>query len=159
MTAEELRNLLAYDPTIGIFTWKQRVAKCVQIDNVAGNTNKIGYVTIGLRKKVYKAHRLAWLYIHGSWPNGLIDHINGIKSDNRLSNLRVINETGNSENVRKPNKRNKSGFMGVILFQNKWRASITIKRKTHRIGDYITPEEAHQAYLEEKRKHHQSCTV
>jgi len=159
MTANELRDLLIYDPATGHFIWKQRVAKCIQIGDIAGNTNKIGYVTIGLQKKVYKAHRLAWLYIHGNWPVGLIDHINGIKSDNRIFNLRVVDETGNSENVRRPNKRNKSGFMGVIWFQNKWRASITINKKTRRIGDYITPEEAHQAYLAAKREHHQSCTV
>jgi hypothetical protein len=159
MTADELRNLLVYDPSTGHFTWKQRVAKCIQIGSIAGNTNKIGYVTIGLRKKVYKAHRLAWLYIHGEWPDGLIDHINGDKSDNRLVNLRVVNETGNSENVRKPNKRNKSGFMGVIWFQNKWRANITINRKTKWLGDYATPEEAHAAYLGAKRLHHATCTI
>jgi hypothetical protein len=73
--------------------------------------------------------------------------------------LRVVAADGNSQNIRRPNRRNKSGFLGVIWFQNKWRASITINRKTYRIGDYATPEEAHQAYLEAKRKHHQACTV
>jgi hypothetical protein len=159
MTTNELRNLLVYDPATGYFTWKQRVAKCIQIGSVAGNTNKTGYVTIGLCKKVYKAHRLAWLYTYGSWPDGLIDHINGVKSDNRLSNLRVVNETGNSENVRKPNKRNKSGFMGVIWYQNKWRANITVNKKTKWLGDYATPEEAHAAYLGAKRLHHAMCTI
>jgi hypothetical protein len=159
MTTNELRNFLVYDPATGHFTWKQRVAKCIQIGSIAGNTNKTGYVTIGLCKKVYKAHRLAWLYTYGSWPDGLIDHINGVKSDNRLSNLRVVNETGNSENVRKPNKRNKSGFMGVIWYQNKWRANITVNKKTKWLGDYATPEEAHAAYLGAKRLHHAMCTI
>jgi hypothetical protein len=159
MTADELCNLLVYDPATGHFTWKQRAAKCIQIGSVAGNTNKTGYVTIGLCKKVYKAHRLAWLYTYGSWPDGLIDHINGVKSDNRLFNLRVVNETGNSENVRKPNKRNKSGFMGVIWHQNKWRANITVNKKTKWLGDYATPEEAHAAYLGAKRLHHAMCTI
>ena len=159
MTADELRNLLAYDPTTGHFTWKQRVAKCIHIGDKAGNPNKTGYVTIGLQKKVYKAHRLAWLHVHGDWPDGLIDHINGVKSDNRLFNLRVVNETGNSENVRRPNKRNKSGFMGVIWFQNKWRANITINKKTKWLGDYTTPEEARAAYLGAKRLHHAMCTI
>ena len=159
MTANELRDFLTYDPATGHFTWRQRVAKCIQIGDIAGNTNKTGYVTIGLRKKVYKAHRLAWLYMHGSWPVGLIDHINGIKSDNRLFNLRVVDETGNSENVRRPNKRNKSGFMGVIWFQNKWRANITVNKKTKWLGDYATPEEAHAAYLGAKRLHHATCTI
>lgn len=159
LTLNELRESLHYDANTGIFTWLARAAKAIHVGDVAGNTNKFGYTTIGFKKKIYKAHRLAWLYIYGTWPDGLIDHVNGVKSDNRIINLRVVNETGNSENVRRPNKRNKSGFMGVILFQNKWRASITINKKTRRIGDFATPEEAHQAYLNAKRKHHQSCTV
>jgi hypothetical protein len=97
--------------------------------------------------------------MHGSWPVGLIDHINGVKSDNRLFNLRVVDETGNSENVRRPNKRNKSGFMGVIWFQNKWRANITVNKKTKWLGDYATPKEAHAAYLGAKRLHHATCTI
>jgi hypothetical protein len=159
MTADELRDFLLYDPVTGIFTWKQRAAKCIHIGDIAGNVDKIGYVTIGIKKKIYKAHRLAWLYTHGNWPVGLIDHINGIKSDNKLTNLRVVDETGNSENIRQPNKRNKSGFLGVIWYQNKWRASITVNKKTRWLGDYATPEEAHQAYLLAKRKYHAACTV
>jgi hypothetical protein len=159
ISAEDLRQLLHYNPDTGIFTWIARAAKAVHIGDVAGVANKFGYITIGVKKKVYKAHRLAWLYSYGVWPDGLIDHINGRKGDNRLCNLRVVAADGNSQNIRRPNRRNKSGFLGVIWFQNKWRASITINRKTHRIGDYATPEEAHQAYLEAKRKHHQACTV
>jgi hypothetical protein len=97
--------------------------------------------------------------VHGVWPNGLIDHIDGNKSNNRLSNLRLVNETGNAENVRRPNKRNKSGFMGVIFYQNKWRASITINHKTKWLGDYATPEKAHQIYLDAKRSYHNACTI
>jgi hypothetical protein len=95
----------------------------------------------------------------GEWPKGLIDHVNGVKDDNRFANLRVVDETGNSQNIRKPNRRNKSGFMGVIFFQNKWRASITHKGKTHWLGDFKTPEEAHEAYLIAKRKLHTACTL
>ena len=159
VTAENIRELLSYSQATGIFIWQSRPAKAVHVGDVAGSVNKFGYITIGIKKKIYKAHRLAWLYIYGNWPDGLIDHINGNKADNRITNLRVVNETGNSQNIRRPNRRNKSGFLGVIWFQNKWRASITINRKTHRIGDYATPEEAHQAYLGAKRKHHKACTV
>lgn len=159
LTADELRAMLAYDKDTGVFTWIARPAKAVHIGDIAGATNEFGYVTIGFKKKVYKAHRLAWLYSYGVWPDGLIDHINGRKDDNRLCNLRVVAADGNSQNIRRPNRRNKSGFLGVIWFQNKWRASITVNKKTYRIGDYNTPEEAYQAYLEAKRKHHQACTV
>jgi len=159
LTADELRTMLAYDKTTGIFTWIIRPSKAIHAGDIAGNTNKFGYVTIGVKKKVYKAHRLAWFYAHNVWPNGLIDHINGRKDDNRLCNLRVVAADGNSQNVRRPNRHNKSGFLGVIWFQNKWRANITINRKTRWLGDYLTPEEAHQAYLNAKREHHAACTI
>ena len=160
LSYDRLREILDYDPNTGIFTWKIRMSKCVCIGDIAGCIEKrIGYTTIGVDKSVYRAHRLAWFYMTGKWPIKFIDHINGQKSDNRFANLREVFEDGNSQNVRKPNKRNKSGFMGFIKFQNKWRASVTINGKTRRIGDYNTPEEAHEAYLKAKRELHAACTI
>lgn len=159
LTVEELKDVLHYDPETGQFTWIKRTAKCVHVGDVAGNVNKFGYCTIGIKAKIYKAHRLAWLYMTGEWPKGLIDHINGDKSDNRFANLRVVDESGNSQNIRKPNIRNKSGYMGVIKYYNQWRANITINNKTQWLGDFATPEEAHAAYLAAKRKHHDACTI
>lgn len=160
VTADELREILSYCPDTGIFTWKIRPSKSVREGDAAGCREKrIGYCTIGYKGTVYKSHRLAWLYMTGEWPKGLIDHVNGVKDDNRFANLRVVDETGNSQNIRKPNRRNKSGFMGVIFFQNKWRANITHKGKTHWLGDFKTPEEAHEAYLVAKRRFHSACTL
>lgn len=160
MTADELRQILNYCPDTGVFTWRVRPSKSMREGTPAGCREKrIGYCTIGYKGSVYKSHRLAWLYMTGEWPNGFIDHINGVKHDNRFANLRVVNETGNAQNIRKPNKRNKSGFMGVIFFQRKWRANITHKGKTHWLGDFETPEEAHEAYITAKRKFHDACTL
>lgn len=160
LTADQLRDALNYAPETGVFTWRIRPSKAVLPGTVAGCVEKrIGYVTIGIAGKVYKAHRLAWLYTHGVWPSGLIDHINGQKADNRIANLRDVKADGNSQNVKKPNRRNKSGFMGVIFYQNKWRASISVKGKSKWLGDYATPEEAHQVYLAAKRKYHEACTI
>ena len=159
ITAEQLRKMLDYSAETGQLIWKIQPSRSVKVGDVAGNINAKGYSTIGICGKVYKTHRVVWLYATGDWPIGLSDHINGNKSDNRFTNLRDVGAEGNSQNVRKPNKRNKSGFMGVIWFQNKWRASITINRKTIRIGDYASPEEAHQAYLSVKRMHHAACTI
>jgi hypothetical protein len=159
VTAEQLHNLFTYDSNTGLLTWIVRPSRSVKIGDVAGNINKFGYSTIGIKGHVYKTHRLVWLYVTGNWPKGLIDHINGVKSDNRFENLRDVGADGNSQNVRKPNKRNKSGFMGVIWFQNKWRASMTVNSKTKWLGDYATPEEAHRVYIEAKRKHHAACTI
>ncbi len=160
LTAEQLKTTLDYDVETGVFTWKIRPSKAVKAGDVAGCVEKrIGYITIGIAGRIYKAHRLAWLYTHGEWPKGLIDHINGNKADNRICNLRDVFADGNSQNVRKPNVRNKSGFMGVIWFQNKWRASMSVNGKSKWLGDYSTPEEAHQVYLEAKRKYHAACTI
>jgi hypothetical protein len=159
LTAEEVKKILDYRPETGELVWRERTARCVQIGDVAGCVDKQGYITVGIRKKIYKAHRLAWLIKCNDWPNGLIDHIDGNKSNNRWSNLRLVNETGNSENVRRPSKRNQSGFMGVISVNGGWRASITVQRKTRYIGTFDTPEKAHQAYLEAKRKFHDACTI
>lgn len=160
LTAEQLKNTLEYNPDTGVFLWKIRPSKAVKAGDIAGCAEKqIGYITIGISKRVYKAHRLAWLYVYGDWPKGLIDHINGDKADNRIANLRDVFADGNSQNVRKPNRRNKSGFMGVIWFQNKWRASMSVNGKSKWLGDYSTPEEAHQVYLEAKRKYHAACTI
>jgi len=159
ITAEQLREILEYSAETGVLVWKIRPSRSVKPGDVAGCVDNKGYVTVGINRRIYKSHRLAWLIVHGVWPDGLIDHIDGNKSNNRLSNLRLVNETGNAENVRRPNKRNKSGFMGVIWFQNKWRASITIKHKTKWLGDYATPEEAHQVYLDAKRSYHNACTI
>ncbi len=160
LTADQLKDMLDYDAGTGVFVWKTRPSKAVRAGDVAGCVEKrIGYITIGIAGRVYKAHRLAWLYVYGSWPKGLIDHINGNKADNRIDNLRDVFADGNSQNVRKPNRRNKSGFMGVIWFQNKWRASMSVNGKSKWLGDYSTPEEAHQVYLEAKRKYHAACTI
>ena len=160
VTVTELRNMLSYDPASGSFVWLIRPCKAVHIGDIAGCKEKrIGYMTIGIKGRVYKSHRLAWLYVTGAWPAGLIDHINGAKADNRFENLRDVGADGNSQNVRKPNRRNKSGFMGVIWFQNKWRASMSVNGKSKWLGDYATPEEAHQIYLDAKRKYHAACTI
>jgi hypothetical protein len=160
LTVDQLRDTFDYDANTGVFVWKIRPSKAVKAGDVAGCKEKrIGYITIGIAGRIYKAHRLAWFYVYGSWPKGLIDHINGNKADNRIDNLRDVFADGNSQNVRKPNRRNKSGFMGVIWFQNKWRASISVNGKSKWLGDYSTPEEAHQVYLEAKRKYHSACTI
>jgi len=160
ITQEILREMFSYCEKTGLFTWKIKPSKAVKIGDIAGCVEKrIGYNTIGIKGKVYKSHRLIWLYIYGEWPYGQIDHINGNKSDNRICNLRDVSQNGNAQNIKKPNARNKSGYLGVIRFQNKWRASITINSKTKWIGDYECPEEAHQAYLAEKRKIHSTCTI
>jgi len=118
-----------------------------------------GYRRVSVDSRRYLAHRCAWLYVHGEWPAGLIDHINTEKGDNRIANLRCVPEQLNHENIRKPKRNNQSGFLGVVAHQGKWRASVTHKRRVHRVGMFDTPEEAHAAYVAAKRRLHEGCTI
>jgi hypothetical protein len=119
---------------------------------------KDGYLAIKVDKSLFLAHRLAWLHTHGEWPKGQIDHINGIRSDNRLQNLRDVDLSANAQNQRAAHKNNVScGMLGVTgpTSAGKWRAQIVIVgRKTH-IGVYEAPAIAHAAYLSAKVAAHQ----
>lgn len=117
---------------------------------------KNGYIVLcSGAKKVY-AHRVAWRIVHGEWPASWIDHINGDRTDNRIENLRLATQAENMQNLRKPGKRNKSGFLGVSWDKvvGLWVAQIRAFGSPHQIGWYETPEEAHAAYMREKMRLH-----
>ena len=98
LTQAELKQLLIYDPVTGVFI--NRVTRNSQalIGNEAGTNHPDGYRHMKINHKCYLAHRLAWLYVHGEWPDGQIDHINGNRKDNRIENLRLVCNKQNSEN-------------------------------------------------------------
>lgn len=147
LTQSRLKELLSYDPETGHFHWLKAWGRR-RMDRPAGCFNKRdGYLLIGIDRVVYQAHRLAWLYVHGSMPRGVIDHANGNGLDNRLSNLRAASQAQNLQN-RGKQTNNTSGFKGVYLHsQNKrWVARITVNGRCHALGCYSTPEEAHAAY-------------
>ncbi len=160
--AERVREILHYDPETGIFTRKVRLAQRHQAgDRACGNPIKGGHLRVAFDSTKYLAHRLAWLYIHGEWPKGMIDHINGNPADNRLANLRDVNARINMENIRRARASNKSGYLGVYWHgQNgKWVARIQVDKKGIYIGCFDDPKDAHEAYLEYKRKLHEGCTI
>lgn len=160
LTAERLRELLHYDPDTGVFRWVAARPNC-RSGEQAGCTRENGHVIICLDGKLYYAHRLAWLYVHGAWPSKLIDHINGNRSDNRIQNLRDVEPSVNAQNIRQAFKTNASGVLGASLFKRTGRyvAMIRIDGKKRYLGYFDTAEEAHAAYLAAKRKHHQGCTI
>jgi hypothetical protein len=163
LTAARLRELLLYDPTTGIFHWRVS-RKGTRRDGLAGGVSAHGYVKIGVdRTGQQYAHRLAWLYMVGEWPTGEIDHINGDRADNRWANLREVTPRENKQNKRKPQRNNKSGFLGVSISSNcpsRWIAQIKLPNgKNKSIGMFKTPEEAHEAYLRVKRAIHKGCTI
>jgi len=148
---EEINRIFAYDEKTGIFTRKISTARCTKVGDIAGYVNSQGYVIIKYLGEAYKAHRLAWLISYKEWPVGDIDHIDGVKSNNAISNLRDVTRSKNSLNTKTVSK-NKSGYRGVSLHNGKWRARIMVNGIQTIIGSYDTPEEASKAYTEYKNK-------
>ena len=110
--------------------------------------------------KVYKCHRLAWLYITGNWPIGQIDHKNGNRSDNRFDNLRDVAKQQNTENQRKAQRRNKStNVLGTWKNGNGFAARISHNHTKIHLGTFTTLEEASAAYVTAKRLLHLGCTI
>ena len=160
LTAEYVRSFLNYDSKTGIFIWiAPRYG--ITVGKIAGSSHHSGYRTIRMNGKVYQQHRLAWLYITGKWPDGEIDHINCVRSDNRFANLRVVTKTINLQNRKRSRVDNKSGLLGVGYFapNNKWRARIQVNGKQIYLGHHATKELAHAAYLEAKRRLHKGNTL
>ena len=155
ITAERLQALVNYSVDTGLFTWKT-VRKGCKIGGQVGCIAKNGYIVIRLDDALYLAHRLVWLYVYKCWPSEQLDHINRIRSDNRLSNLREVSNAENAQNKR--TKANKSGFAGVRRENSKWLAEIKVNYKPIRIGLFASPEEAHQSYIDAKRKYHRAST-
>lgn len=152
LTQEDLLKKLHYDPNTGVFTWRIKVSSQKLAGSVAG-TNKDGYTAIGVNRKIYQAHRLAWLYAHGKWPDKHIDHINGERNDNKISNLREYDDLQNSRN-RGKQWNNTSGYKGVAWHKrdNKWHAQCMINRIQHYVGSFNTAEQAADAYRKFARK-------
>ena len=157
LTQARLHELLSYDPETGIMRW--RVNKgAVRAGQIAGNLTR-GYLQLMVDGHPTVVHRFIWFYVYGKWPDRNIDHIDGNKSNNRLCNLRDVTQAMNIQNEIKPRSNNKSGFLGVKANRGLWKAEISVHGKTKFLGRFKTPEEAHQVYLEAKRRLHPGCTI
>jgi len=165
LTAARLREVIHYAPDTGMFTRKVRLAQRHQAgdraDTEISTSPMRGYRRVSLFGQRSLANRLAWFYGYGAWPEKHIDHINGDKGDNRISNLREADNRINMENMRKAKSSNKVGLLGVHLHKQsgRWRARIEVRGKCLHIGLYDTPEIAHQQYLKAKRSLHEGCTI
>lgn len=157
LTANCIRSLLDYEPSTGDFTWRVsrgHVAKGAR----AGAVGAAGYVYIGINGKTLRAHRLAWLHVHGRWPMEFLDHINGARSDNRIENLREVSNAENMQNIRVI--RAKSGLVGVYWHKRgrKWMASIQVNKKQIYLGLHESEDGARDAYLKAKKELHPFST-
>lgn len=155
LTAETLRSLFSYDAATGIF----RRLRCADVSHIGDNPTSLddwGYIRFRVSGRKYRAHRLAWLYVHGTWPTGQLDHINGNKLDNRIENLRDVSPAANAQNKRRPQARNRTGFLGVSVHNGtgKFVAQISADGRKYHLGLFDKAEEAGAAYLEAKRRLH-----
>ncbi|RLD48401.1 MAG: HNH endonuclease [Bacteroidetes bacterium] len=133
MKTFELKKLVHYNPNTGKFTWLVNKGRAKK-DSEVGSKHSSGYLETCVNRKRYLLHRLAWFYTHNEWPEQ-IDHINGIRTDNRLCNLRSVNDQINRQNMKK-RCNNTSGFTGVTWDKRgeKWVAGIWVNKKYIYLG-------------------------
>lgn len=157
---KDLMKFYTYDPETGDIVWKSRCAgmtfgdKTVSVRGARQSNGKCagrsalyahnaGYSAVALMGVAFLAHRVAWALHYGEWPKGQIDHINGDRRDNRITNLRVVDQTGNSRNAARP-RTNKTGVIGVFWEEraNRWKAYITADKKRVDLGSHNSFEAA-----------------
>lgn len=172
LDALEARAIFSYEQDTGILRWRATRRTSLGYvtaragDSVGGGDRK-GYLVVMFqaprspRPRHYFVHRIIWLIQTGRWPDAEVDHINGVKSDNRWANLRAADDVLNSQNRRRANSNNGTGFLGVT--QDK-RTGLYVSRighegRVHILGKYATPDEAHAVYVETKRRIHAGGTL
>ena len=143
ITQEELKAMLHYDPETGLFTRLVKMSQNTKIGDIAGclhHKKHSGkkYLLFSIKGKLYRCHRLAFLYMTGSFPEDQVDHINWNGTDNRWCNLREVISKDNQKNLRKP-IHNTSGVVGISWHKklNKWNARIQVMRKNISLGCYV----------------------
>ena len=174
LTSTRARELLDYNPETGSMTWRPRCVSefydeahgrmwnAKHAGTAAGGLNIEGYLVLSIAGSQYKAHRIAWLHFTGQWPTNCIRHRNGLRHDNRFSNLREATIQVNAQNLRGARRNNKaSGLLGVVFDKSrgKFMARITTGGKQKNLGRFNTAAEAHAAYVVAKRQVHEGCTL
>lgn len=156
ITQSRLKECLEYNQETGEFRWLVSTTRRVMVGDVAGCVRKTdGYVLVRIDCRLYLAHRLAWLYVYGTWPKGMLDHVNRVKRDNRIQNLREATKSENAQNSESC-KNNKSGFRGVCwnVHYSKWQAKINLDRKQINLGLFADPKVASDCYEAARERLH-----
>ena len=161
LTQEELKRYLRYEPESGLFVRLIATNNTAKVGDITGRPNADGYIKMTLSGATHVAHRLAFLWMTGRYPDHFeqVDHINGVRSDNRWSNLRLVTHQQNQHNRHwaDSSEGRTSKHLGVSFKQKgrrRWEASIRVGRRLLYIGRFATEEEAAAAYLDAKRIHH-----
>ncbi len=152
ITQQELREVVSYDPMTGIFVWVKPASFRVKPGDCAGCVEPRGYIGMVINYQRYRAHRLAWLYMHGVMPDGEVDHMDGDKSNNAIANLRVVTTKQNRENTRLQ-CNNTSGVRGVYWDKRreKWMARVQHHRKWIFLGRFDSLDRATEVVKEARR--------
>lgn len=165
MTSDEAKALLArlktlfeYRPDTGQFVRVMTVAN-QPAGSVAGTKDSHGHIQIRIDRRLYLAHRLAWLWQTGEWPADTIDHMNGVRDDNRFANLRHVSKRLNCQNRRNACADSRTGVLGVTRTKYGFVASIWDGGTSVNLGTHKSADLAHAAYLEAKRALHAGCTL
>jgi hypothetical protein len=153
VSQSRLREVLSYCKETGQFHWLKRLSKNVAPGRTAGSLCQ-GYVRIKVDGQLFAAHRLAWLFAYGEWPDREVDHIDRDRSNNRLANLRQASSSLNKANT-SLRRTNTSGFKGVKFHsqRRRWNARITVNGRQISLGMHDSREEAHQAYVAAAHEH------
>jgi hypothetical protein len=153
LTQARLQELVTYDADTGLFEWSHPPKNHPSLKAYIAGGISTGYVLIKIDGRKYKAHRLAWLYVHGEWPSMDVDHINGCPLDNRIQNLRLATNPQNQANRRRD--RGKDTPKGVKrLPSGRFQARISINKQLMHLGTFDTAELAQAAYLSAARNHY-----
>ena len=151
-TIAELQSVLAYDPNTGELTWIVGNSRR-KAGDIAGTVGPNGYRYVTYKYKMYLAHQLAWALHHQVWPSSNLDHINRIRTDNKINNLRLCpnNQRENNQNLSR-RKDNASGYTGVHYFKRtgQWTAYVNVDGKRKHLGYFYSAEEANIARCEAK---------
>lgn len=172
LTQKYLKECLSYNKETGIFTRIKRplyhfdcLNNCNKFNKkmsgkIVGTNNGDGYLTVMINGKNYRLHRLAWLYVYGVFPEQ-VDHINGVRHDNRINNLRDATNKQNMQNQKKARKDNNCGLIGVSFNKRVGKFYSRIKKDgvTYFLGSFDTKEDANKRYLEKKREIHEFNTL
>ena len=154
LTQERLKEVLDYKPNTGEFLWKIARRGKAKKGSIAGANKTGGYRQIMIDGTMYQAHRLAWMYVYGKFPDDMIDHVNRQPGDNSIANLREATRKQNRENLGVP-ANNTSGFVGVYWVPSirKWHAKIGHNKKRIHLGSFSAKDDAIHAVMCAKKQH------
>jgi hypothetical protein len=150
LTQARLHELLAYDEATGCFTWRVSKSRSIQVGASAGSIGDKGYRRIAIDGRNYRAARLAWLYVYGTWPQHHIDHMNRQRDDDRVCNLRDVSVITNLMNRDAP--KNSHGHTGVSFHDGLYVSHIGHDGEYHYLGCFPTAAEAGAAYQRAARE-------